>query len=68
LRTSVFKRLSFPASNSNKLLVPVSKVFDRINSSIITAAPNAANKLPISNNGHFFGRAGILDRINSEFI
>jgi hypothetical protein len=68
LRTSVFKRLSFSASNSNKYLVPVSKVFDRINSSTITTAPNAANKLPINNNGHSFGRVGISDKINSEFI
>jgi hypothetical protein len=48
--------------------VPVSKVFDHINLLIITAAPNAANKLPISNNGHSFGRTGISDIINFEFI
>jgi hypothetical protein len=48
--------------------VPVSKVFDRINSSIITVAPYVSNKLPISNKSHSFGLAGIADKINSEFI
>jgi hypothetical protein len=68
LRTSVFKRLSFPASNSNKSPVPVATVFDRINSSIVKSATNTAINRPISNNGHSFGRAKSLDKINSEFI
>jgi hypothetical protein len=68
LRTSVFKRLSFPASNSNKLPVPVSTVFDQINSSVIKSTTNSVINLPISNNGHSFGHAKSSDKINSEFI
>jgi hypothetical protein len=48
LRTSIFKRLSFPASNSNKSSVPVSMVFDHINSSTIKTAPNSAINLQLA--------------------
>jgi hypothetical protein len=67
IRTSLFKRLFFPAQNSNKSPVPVSTVFDRINLTIMSA-PKPAINLSNSNNVHSSSRANSTDRVNSNLM
>jgi hypothetical protein len=66
VRTSVFKRLFFPAQNSIKSPVPVSTVFDRINS-VIKPAPKSAINLSNGNNEHY-GHANSSDKVNSKLM